>query len=70
MGYIELDDALDVLRLRLFAALARSNFLKLCSNHGAKIVNSQLPWLQSQYPPMKLGGGRCEYQIASPISIG
>ena len=70
MGYTELDDALDFLRWRLFAALARSNFLKLSSNHRAKIVNSQLSWLQSQYRPMKLGGGRYEYQVTSPVSIG
>ena len=70
MGYFELDDALDFLRWRLFAALARSNFLKLSSNHRAKTVNSQLSWLQSQYRPMKLGGGRYEYQVTSPSSIG
>lgn len=47
MGYIELDDALDFLRLRLFAALARSYFLKLfmvwCENREFATIMAPEP---------------------------
>lgn len=42
---LELDDALDFLRWRLFAALARSNFLKLCQFivRNCKIATTMAP---------------------------
>lgn len=70
-GTYELDDAVDFLRWRLFAALARSKLFEALSmtrlsNHGAKIVRSQLLWLQCQYHLLKLGDGR--YYTPKPIS--
>ena len=44
-GILELDDAFDFLRWRLFAALARSNFLKLCQSslEHCKIASVMAP---------------------------